>query len=334
MLRSSTTRPDVQLRFSDKEHFFHDLAQMLRSGIPVQRALEHLGAGRERPAAAARAMATHVAGGLSAAADAAGFTVLDAGILAAGEQSGRLGEACDRLSVYYGRLASSRRRALAASAYPVLIFHLAAVLLSIAPAIMDGGVPGFVRQVVVILCCGYAVVGIVVVAAFLMRRAVRSSAAADRAICAIPLIGGLFELGALSRFCLVLSLGIRSADGVLASILRAGRASRSASLEAASGQVVPAIRAGAGFAKAIRQTHAFPADLERAFEVAEATGRLDEEAGRWADIYQDRFFTRIDAFAAWLPRVLFLVVAILVGASIILSYLRSYAVVFQMLDAE
>jgi len=334
MLRFSITRPDVQLRFSDKEHFFHDLAQMLRSGIPAQRALEHLGAGRERPAGAARAMAPYVAGGLAAAASAAGFSVLDAGILAAGEQSGRLGEACDRLSAYYGRLASCRRRAIAASAYPVLIFHLAAVLLSIAPAIMDGGVPGFVRQVAAILLGGYAAVGIVVAAAVLMRRAVRTSVAADRAVCAIPLVGGLFSLGALSRFCLVLSLGIRSADGVLASLLRAGSASRSASIEAACGQVVPAIRAGAGFAEAIRQTRAFPADLERAFEVAEATGRLDEEAARWADIYQNRFFGRIDAFAAWVPQVLFLVVALLVGASMILSYLRSYAVVFQMLDAE
>lgn len=324
----------MQLRFTDKEHFFHDLAQLLRSGIPFQRALEHLGAGRERSAGTARKLSPLVADGVSSAFAAAGFARLDVGILAAGEQSGRLLDACVRLSEYYGSLAACRRRILSASAYPVFVFHLAAVLLAIPAAIQEGGFGGFLRQVALTLGCAYAVAGAAVLGAHLARRAVRDSVVAERAICCIPAVGGLFSFGALSRFCLVLSLGIRSADGVLASILRAGRASRSAGLEAASARIVPEVREGAGFAEAIRQSHAFPPDLERGFEVAEASGRLDEEAGRWANIYQARFFRRIDALGVWIPRLLFLIVALVVGAGIVFSFMRSYAMVFRMLDME
>ena len=333
MLRFSTTNPDVQLRFSAKEHFFHDLAQVLRGGIPLQRALEHIGAGRNRSAGAARKLSPLVSGGVASAFTSAGFVSLDVEILAAGEQSGRLELACARLSEYYGQLATCRRQILAKSAYPVFMFHLAPVLLLIPAAFISGrGVVGYFQMLGLILAGGYALAAFGLLAGFLVRRAVRTSILADRAISWIPVVGGFFSLGALSRFCLVLSLGIRSADGVLASILRAGRASQSASLKAASERLVPMIRDGSRFAEAVRKSGAFPADLELGLEVAEASGLLDEETSRWADIYRDRFFSRIDALGAWLPRLIYLVIMLLIGAGIIATGLQYYGMVFKLLD--
>ena len=333
-MRSSTTNPNVQLRFTAKEHFFHELAQLLRSGIPLQRALEHIGEGRDRTSRAARAIAPLVGNGVSSAMASAGFAKLDVEILAAGEQSGRLEAACARLSEYYGRLAACRSRILMASAYPAFMFHLSALLLTIPTAILGGGIGGYFRQVALILGGAYALLGIVLLVASLARWAVRSSVAAERAICCIPAVGGFFVLGALSRFCLVLSLGIRSADGILASTLRAGRASQSAKLDAAAAQLVPAIRAGARFAEAIRQTRAFPSDLERGLEVAEASGRLDEETSRWTDIYQTRFFSRIDTLSVWIPRLLYTFVMLLVGASIVFSTLQTYGRISNLINPE
>ena len=121
---------------------------MLRSGIPLQKALEHMSAGRGRVSAAARLAAPLVNQDITSAFAEAGFSGLDTGVLSAGEQSGRLIEACDGLEVFYARLASGRRRILAAAAYPVFILHLGAVLLSIPAAILDGGLPAFA------LCAG------------------------------------------------------------------------------------------------------------------------------------------------------------------------------------
>jgi type II secretory pathway component PulF len=61
-----------------------------------------------------------------------------------------------------------------------------------------------------------------------------------------------------------------------------------------------------------RGSKAFPTDLERAFHVAEASGRLEEEISRWAGIYRDRFFRCIESLTEWLPRILYLLIVALV----------------------
>lgn len=302
----------MQLRFQDKEHFFHDTAQMLRSGIPLQRAWEHLARGRDRASAAARTAGPLVNEGLDAALRAGGFSIVDREILAAGESSGRLEEAFKELADYYAHLTRGRNRAIAASLYPIFILHLGALLLSIPPAIIDGSLMKFFTQVALFLGTAYLAAGIFVLAWWLVARAFQSSTAADSLIRRIPAVGGFFRDAALTRFCLVLSLGIRSADGVLSSLRRAGRASKSASLDAAAEAAVPAIRAGTGFAASLAASQAFPVDLERAFHVAEASGRLDEEITRWAGIYRERFFKRIESLTEWLPRILYLLVVALV----------------------
>ena len=302
----------MQLRFQDKEHFFHDTAQMLRSGIPLQRALEHLALGRDRAAAAARKASPRVNEGLDAALNAGGFSIVDREILAAGEQSGRLEEAFRELADYYAHLAIGRNKAVAASLYPVFILHLGALLLSIPPAIIAGSLTKFFSQVALFLGAAYLAGGLFVLAFWFIARTFQSSAAFGRLIRGVPVLGSFFWDAALARFCLVLSLGIRSADGVLSSLRRAGRASKCADVEAASEAAVPAIRSGGGFAASLAASQSFPVDLERAFHVAEASGRLDEELTRWAGIYRERFFKRIESLTEWLPRILYLLVVALV----------------------
>lgn len=325
----------VQLRFQDKENFFHDTAQMLQSGIPLQRALEHLADGRDRAAAAARIAAPLVNAGIDAALGKSGFSTVDREIIGAGEQSGRLEESCRQMADYYAHLAHGRNRAIAASLYPVFLLHLAALLLSIPPAIVAGNFcfSKYFTQVVLFLGAAYLAGGLLVLLFWILARAFQSSSDADRLISTIPAVGGFFRDAALARFCLVLSLGIRSADGVLASLSRAGRASKSACLDEAAVVAVPAIRSGTGFADALAASRAFPADLDRTFRVAEASGRLDEETTRWAGIYRERFFKRVDSLTEWLPRILYLLIVGLVVLrmfSLIAQITGAYSTVFEM----
>jgi len=299
---------------------------MLRSGIPLQRALEHMGGGRGRPAGAARAACSAVGEGIGAAMAAGGFSDLDAGILTAGEQSGRLEEACRALADYYAHLEKGRTRALAASAYPVFILHLGAILLSIPPAVVEGSFPVFLRGAVLFLGTAYLAVAAVAVGVCFAARGFSSSDSADRLVSMIPIVGGLFRCASLARFCTVLSLGIRSADGFLSGVMKAGAAAGSARIRTASGKVVAAIRAGSGFADAMRSVGTFPQDLERSLQGAEVSGRLEEEITRWAAIYRERLFRRIDAISEWLPRALYLLIVLLV-------VLRMFALISQITGA-
>jgi len=307
----------VQLSFSAKEHFFHGLAQMLRSGLPVSKALEQLAMGANRAAKQASIASRHLDEGFAAAFDRAGFSTVDVEVLAAGEQSGRLEEACERLAEYYANLASARRKIVSASLYPLFMVHLAAFLLSIPKAILESNVGAFVSAVMGILLPVYIAGALIFAAAWVLRGLVVSSPEAERIIRAIPMVGSLFRNASMARFCLVLSLGIRSASGILASLARAGRASRSALVCAAAEDAVKRIRAGSGFAESLSGNAVFPPDLETAFRVSEASGRLDEEMTRWAGIYREKFFATIDAVVVWLPRLLYLAVSIGVGIQII-----------------
>ena len=305
---------------------------MLRSGIPLQRALEHLGSGRDRAAVAARAAAPRVNEGLAAAMRSAGFSTLDTGLLSVGEQSGRLEESCRELSDYYAHLAKARRHALAAAAYPLFILHLGAVLLSLPAAFLAGGFATFLWQAGTFLGVAYLAAALVGALLWFLAKSFASHVGADRLISAIPVAGGFFRCAALARFCLVLSLGIRSAEGMLAGIAKAGRAAGSARLDAGSAEAVAAIRAGEGFAAALRATRAFPADLERALQVAETSGRLEEEITRWAGIYRERLFQRLDALATWLPRALYLLVVLLVALRMFALISQITGVYSQLLD--
>lgn len=316
----------MQLRFQDKEYFFHNLAQVLDSGIPIQNALKHLAAGRDRAALIAKKLLSGEKNGISPALAETGFSQMDAEICAAGEQSGCIVTACKRLSEYYSNLAAGRRRILTASAYPLFVFHLGAVILSVPTAVLKGEFAAFFGSIFSILGVAYAVAGGCILLLSLARRVFRSRAGASRMILKIPVLGDLLLTAALSRFCLVLSLGIRSADGILASLSRAGRASQSAWIAAASEKAVSDIRQGASFAEALRHSDVFPADLERGFETAEISGRLDEEMSRWADIYRNRFFARVEVLSSWLPRLIYLGVLLLIT-------IRIFDVVSQMSGA-
>lgn len=281
---------------------------MLRSGLPLPRAMEELARGRGRIGSAASKASPLVSSDLGSAFVHAGFSAPDVEILLAGEQSGRLEEATKELSAYYAQLAKGRNRILAASAYPIFVLHLGALLLSIPPAILDGGFPEFLKQVASTLGLAYAVVAAVALAWRAASLGFETRPVAEAFIRRIPIVGGLLLSAALARFCLVLSLGIRSAGGVLSSLARAGIASRSALIRQATTRAIPGIREGAGFAEALRESRSFPDDLERAFQVAEASGRLDEEMHRWATLYRERLFERMEGLCAWLPRALYLLV--------------------------
>ena len=61
----------------------------------------------------------------------AGFSESDAAIIQAGEASGRLDAVFLELAQFYAQLVQARRTVIIKSIYPLLVFHLAAILLAI-----------------------------------------------------------------------------------------------------------------------------------------------------------------------------------------------------------
>ena len=245
------------------------------------------------------------------------FDALDIGMIEAGERSGDLTAALDLLSAHYKRIVALRRALLAKSMYPFLLFHLAVLLLSIAPAISARDPSLYFARVAVGLGSFYLLLGILFSGVSLIFRACRSLPLADHLLFSIPLIGAARQNQAAARFASVLSMQVRAGIGILAALPRAGNASGSAFLREISAGIAQTVREGGELGVAFAASRAFPSTLEDAVRTGEASGRLDSELLRAAEILREKNARTIDRLAEWLPRIFYLCVAAFVGWRII-----------------
>ena len=322
-MQVSVNPPSVQLSFRQKEQLFHELSQLSKSGIPLGRGLEVMGRGRGAISATARSIAKNLdrERSLGAAFRSAGFSASDAAIVEAGEANGRLDQIYPELQSYYAQLAEAKRLIVRKMAYPLVVLHLGAVLLSIAPALMGDGWPTFWRNVIPVLLAFYAVLVLLFFLFSFIRGSFASSAALARFFGFMPVIGKLFVTWTAWKFSWILSLYVRSGGGLLRAFGIAGAASDNALLNAAAQGAVERVQKGEGLAEALRGSRRLPSLLERAIETGEHSGRLDEEIHRAAEMYREQFTQRLLSIAEWIPRILYIVILLLMGYRIIESYM-------------
>ncbi len=130
----------MQLSFlSQKAQLFHELAQLVKSGTPMTKGLEIMSRGSNAIARTSRRIANGLAekGSVSGAFQAAGFPCRRrGGHLRPASPPGGWRRSFLELERYNEELGKARLLIIKRSIYPLLMLHLAAVLLSIAPAIL------------------------------------------------------------------------------------------------------------------------------------------------------------------------------------------------------
>jgi len=306
------------MRPAQKEQFFHQVSHLVASGISVQRALEHLASGRGAVAAAAKKLLFHD-GGLAERANAEGrlFDALDIGMIEAGERSGDLPSLLDLLAAFYARLAAARARILAKSAYPFFLFQLTVVLLSIPPAVFSRDLSVFFIRVGIGLGVFYGILFFLAVSIRLVAMACASYPVADRLFFLIPCLGPARQNYAAARFASVLALQVRAGIGILRALPAAARAAGSALLRIEAETIVSKTREGGTLSDAFAAAHAFPEVLEEAIRIGEASGRLDSELLRAAELLRAKLERSIDVLSEWLPRLFYLVVVAFVAWQIL-----------------
>jgi type II secretory pathway component PulF len=332
----------VKLDFRQKQMLYHELGQFLRSGIPLPQAVEALAqdtrrgplrqlleqltrlflSGQSVPAAFAELQPT--------------FGPLELALVEAASSSGRLEQAFSYLSNYFGSLYTVRVKIIKESAWPLIQLHLGIVVINgssqlVATHTIDGGL--FARQ------CGLAF-GILYgggllfwLAAATLLKAARTNVGADRALNFLPLIGRLRRNLALSRFCATCEMQIQAAINLMDGLRTAADASQSAQVRATVLEMIPKLRTGASLGTLFAGQRVFPNALQRAVRVGEETGSLDQDLHRWADYYQTASFAALESLGSWVPRFVFLVIAIFLGYEIVMFFKGMYSGMEQMLDS-
>ena len=229
------------------------------------------------------------------------FPAVYRAMVAAGENSGGLGEVLERLADYLEKDEAVRGRVTGAMIYPAVLTTVALAVVAllmtfIVPRIaeqfvgMGMDLPGLTRVMISIsafLQVGwpFLLVGIVALGVFatalLQQEAVRKSL--DGLLARIPLFGGFIRQVESARFCRTMSILIESGS-VLPDALRAARrAAGNLAFRDRIGRVIRDVESGKGLSDAMRASDWFPALSLFMIAAGERSGSLGEMFRRSAD---------------------------------------------------
>ena len=311
------------MTFRGREQLFHDLSQLARSGVSLQRSLDVLGrdSNRHTRACVERLRQNfELSRSVHGAFREAGFPESDAAVIEAGEASGRLDTVFSELEEFYHELADSKQTILRKSLYPVIVLHLGAVLLAIPPAILEGGWQTFFVQAGSVLGGFY----VLLLAAILLWQALRRRAAksptAAAFLTSVPGLGGFFRDLTSWKFSTVLAMSVRAGGSLLKAFENAGTGCGNARLRTASASIVALVRSGNTLSESSR-AQGFPPTLTRAIEIGESAGRLDQELHRAAAIFKEGTLTRLNSFADWSPKLIYILISLVLAWKIIQTFL-------------
>jgi type II secretory pathway component PulF len=145
----------------------------------------------------------------------------------------------------------------------------------------------------------------------------------------LPLLGSMRQHWALARFTQVAHSALLAAVRPQEWVRLAGEASGSGQFQAGSQVATSLVAQGQPIATSIRAGGGFPKGFVDAIDTAEETGTLDHEMARWAELEADQARESMDHVAAWLPKVLYAVIALYVAARIIGMVSAIYAPLLQ-----
>ena len=324
--------------------FTRELAMLLDAALPLDRALTAtLDVSETASGWHIDRVIEKVRGGATLAqslAAAGGFPAFYCSMVEAGEASGHLQPVLHRLAEYLENMARLGDNIKSALIYPSLIaitcfgslaVFIGFVLPQFETILLDAGVKvplGVRAMLATVRFVGtwwWLLAAIAVCGAYLLRRWLRrpeGRRAADRAILALPFVGGLVRMTIVIR--LARTLGLLLQNGVTLSaalgIVR-GTVTNTVMREALD-TVATSVREGKGFAGPLMRTGILPSLAGQLIKVGEEAAQLAQILAKIADIYDWQIRRSIDRLLAFLVPGLTIVMGVLV-AGVVTSILSA-----------
>lgn len=327
---------------ADVDVFTIELATLLRAGLPLDKALEMLVAIAERPAfrGVLEQLLEDVRGGafLSAALEPHGrlFSRFYRNMVKAGEASGALDAALERLAAFMERSRELRDSILAALLYPVvlvvvgvlsLVVILGVVIPKISEMFAEAGqrLPWFTQAVVatgsfvetywwaITLAC----VGIYL---FVRRQYAHPAGRLrwDARLLRLPLVGSLVARLEAARFTRTLGTLLGNGVPLLDAIAIAKEVVANQVIAEGIRRVSERVRQGEGLARPLTESRVFPPLAGHLMQVGEESGNLEAMLVQLAQIYEREVQSALRRLMAVLEPALILGLAVII-ATIILS---------------
>lgn len=305
-----------------RAEFYHQLGQLTGAGLGVVRALEILQ--RSSPARSYRSSIRkvlehiHSGGTLTDGLERAGrwLPAFDTALLHAGEQSGRLESCFILLADYYSDRARLARQVITDLAYPVFVLHFAVLILPFPQFFATGDAFAYAYKTLGILLPLYLLVFLMVYAAQ-SRHGETWRAMVERLLHPVPVLGKARHYLSLARLASALEALLSAGVTIIEAWELAANASGSPAFRRIVRRWKAKLHAGRTPAELVSETRRFPELFASEYASAEISGKLDETLTRLHRYYQEEGSRKLHAIAQWTPRILYLLLAVVIGYKII-----------------
>lgn len=309
-----------------RAELYHQLSQLTIAGLPI---LKSLGQIERHPPSHAYRQPLRTA--IKLINEGASFTgafrqtgnwmaSFDLALLEAGEKSGRL-DVCFRvLSDYYADRARMARQMIADLAYPVFLFHFAIFILPFAD-LFTGKISAYAYgfKTVGILIPVYAF-GALLIYAGQGRHGEFWRSVVEKILHPIPILGnGRREL-AIARLAMALEALLNAGVSIVEAWELAATVSGSPTLRRTVQGWRHDVSAGVTPSEAMSASGVFPDMFANQYHSGEVSGKLDEVLKRMRQYYQEEGARKIHAVSQWIPRFIYLLVALVIGWKVISFY--------------
>ncbi|MDQ3759273.1 MAG: type II secretion system F family protein [Actinomycetota bacterium] len=282
------------------------------------------------------------------------FDPLYRSMVQAGEGSGRLEEALDRVATQLERLDALRRQVRSAMMYPSVVLVLAALVMAAVcafvvpvftsifieiaeeqpgvssqlplPTRITVGISDFITGKWYILI---ALITGIVYGFSRWKSTERGRHQWDRAKLSFPAhIGDIVHKVALARWSRTFAGTISSGVPMLQAIKIAGQTAGNAVVEEAMDDVYASVKNGGSIAKPLQENEAFPAMVSHMVAVGEDSGQLETMLEKVADFYE----TEVDAKVKALTSLIEPMMIMLVGGGVGFIVISMYLPIFSLYD--
>lgn len=257
----------------------------------------------------------------------------------AGEESGDLISAFDRMAKYYDRTAKTHAKAISTMTYPAFVILVAIVVVYV---IMDQAVPAFIKVFADMdaelppitigliavsnfftsygLLVGAALLAIVA-AVWLYSRTERGGLQISRLRLSLPVIGEIGRMAGASQFAHTMSAMLAAGVPILQAIAVSSRAMSSLVMAQEVMDTVAGVEAGRGLGDSMAHARELPQMLIQMTAVGESAGALESTLNVLAEYYDNEVDVRTDRALSLLEPILIVCLAVFVVFILFAVYL-------------
>jgi type IV pilus assembly protein PilC len=339
---------DRKIRSDEFLIFNQQFNTLVRAGLPILRALdllaERAAAVRLRPILEDVRQRVRTGALLSEAMAAQGsFPPVYITVIAAGERSGNLTGVLEQYIAYLRVTTGFRSRLITALIYPAVLVLVALIVVSYLATYalpkfaelyqqLNVPLPASTRILLAIavpLRDYFAVFAMIIVAAavglFVWTRSDRGAIAIDRLKPRIPLFGDIWIKAQIAQFVRTLAT-LLGGGTPLVPALRTSAAAISSKLVATSVEhASDRVKEGQSLHVSLAETRLVPGLALEMIEVGEASGALTAMLTSVAEFYEEEVDTQLTRSLSWIPIVILVVMAVVVGFILISLYLPMFS---------